>query len=258
MTGTIASERCLDYIEAQARMMNRGSRGHVSSVAPRVVTISRQAGSGAHVVADELVKRLEAGASRGAVPWKVFDRDLVEQTLKEHDLPERMAAFMPEHRMSALSDTLDELLGLHPSSSSLVRETADTILHLAELGNVVIIGRGGNIITRHMPGAIHIRLVGSTDRRIEHVQDHHHLDQAAAAKYVGDRDLRRGRYVKKYYARNIDDPLLYDLVVNMDRVPYGEAAGLIAEALSLRSERTPHAAGGGNRPGTWRKTASIA
>jgi cytidylate kinase len=255
MTGTIASERCLDYIEAQARRMNRGSRGHGSSREPRVVTISRQAGSGAHFVGAELIRRLQARASGSAVPWKVFDRDLVERVLKEHDLPERMAAFMPEDRMSALSDTLDELLGLHPSSSSLVRKTADTILHLAELGNVVIIGRAGNIITRHMPGAFHIRLVGSTNRRIEHVQDHHHLTRDAAGEYIRDRDRGRKRYVEKYYARKIDDPLLYDLVVNTDRVPYGEAAGLIAEALSLRSERAPHASGGGNRPGAWRKTA---
>jgi cytidylate kinase len=168
----------------------------------------------------------------------VFDRDLVERVLQEHDLPDRMAAFMPEDRMSALADTLDELFGVRPSSVSLVRKTADTILHLAELGNAIIIGRGGNIITRRMPGAVHIRLVGSIERRILHVQEQRQLDPKAAAAYVRDHDLGRKRYVETYYAKDIDDPLLYHLVVNTDRVPYEEAARSIAQAIFVRAERS--------------------
>jgi diguanylate cyclase (GGDEF)-like protein len=44
--------------------------------------------------------------------------------------------------MSEITDTLDELLGLHPPAWTLVRQMTETILHLAEMGNVILVGRG--------------------------------------------------------------------------------------------------------------------
>jgi hypothetical protein len=241
MSGTIASERCLDFIQAQARLMDRVT--HHPERYPRVVTISRQAGSGAHAVAEHLVQALQARASGAEVPWKVFDRSLVQRVLEEHDLPERMATFMPEDRISAMSDTLDGLFGLRPSSWSLVRKTAETILHLAELGDAVIIGRAGNVITHHMAGAFHVRLVGSQERRITHVEEHLHLDHTDASEYVRTQDLGRKRYVETYYSKDIDDPLQYDLMIDTDRIPSGEAARIIAEAGLARWERLSEGAG---------------
>ena len=149
--------------------------------------------------------------------------------------------------MSNMSDTLDELFGLHPSTWTLVRKTADTILHLAELGNVVIIGRGANIITKNLDSAFHVRLVGSETKRIEHLRAYKHLSLGAASLYLRDEDLGRKRYVKKYYAADIDDPLLYHLVINTDLLSYGEAARTIAEAVRARSEPGSVTANG-NRP----------
>ena len=237
MSGTIASERCYEFVQAKALLMDRRTRRVEAH--PGVVTISRQAGSGAHVVAQHLVERLQARASHPSVPWKVFDHDLVQRVIEEHDLPERMAKFMPDDRISAMSDTLDELFGLRPSSWSLVRQTAETILHLAELGDAVIIGRAGNLITRHIAGALHIRLVGSLEKRIAHVEGYLGLDHLAASEYVRTQDLGRMRYVETYYSKDIDDPLLYDLMINTDRVSYGEAARIIAEAGAARWETIP-------------------
>ena len=41
----------------------------------------------------------------------------------------------------------------------LVHKTAKTILQLAEMGNVIIIGRGANVVTAHMNNIFHVRLV---------------------------------------------------------------------------------------------------
>lgn len=182
-------------------------------------------------MADALLARLRDRARPGSSPWTVFDRNLVDRVLKDHDLPDRLAEFMPEDRVSEVADTLDELFGLHPSSWMLVRQTAETILHLAELGNVILIGRGANIITGRLDYAFHVRLVGSAQRRIEHAQEYLHVSREAAAEYVREKDLGRKRYVRKFYATNIDDPLLYHLVINTDRVSYGAAARMIAEAV---------------------------
>ncbi len=234
MDATTDYGRCLEYINSQVQTP-RELASEVAVPRWRAVTISRQAGAGGHAVAEELIALLQGRAPAGSPPWTIFDRNLVERVLQDHDLPARLAKFMPEDRMSNVSDTLDGLFGLHPPTWTLVRKTADTILHLAELGNVVIIGRGANIITRGLDSAFHVRLVGSEKKRIEHLRSYKHLSLEAASTYLRDEDLGRKRYVKQYYAADIEDPLLYHLVINTDLVPYAETARMIAEAVH-RSE----------------------
>jgi cytidylate kinase len=238
MKAPVALDAYLDYINSQWKPTGSRKKGQGGSRLG-VVTISRQAGAGAGVVAEALVARLQPEAPKDAVPWTIFDRNLVEKVLQDHDLPSQLARFMPEDRKTEMSDTLDSLFGQQATSRTLVMKTADTILHLAEVGNVILIGRGANIITAALDDAFHVRLVGSLERRIQHLMDYKHLSLPDAKEYARTEDLGRKRYVKKYYGADIEDPLLYDLVINTDRVSYEEAGGLIAEALSVRLARLP-------------------
>jgi cytidylate kinase len=246
MRASVRFERCIDYFTCQAQTPHPRSTG--PRTPPRIVTISRQAGTAAHDLADELVTGLQSRAPEGSCPWTVFDRNLVDRVLEDHDLPARLTRYMPEDRASELSDILDELFGLHPRSWTLVRKTADTILHLAELGNVVVIGRGANIVTAPLEHALHVRLVGSLERRIARTGRSGHLDPKAAEAYVRRVDLARRRYVKKYYGADIDDPLLYHLVINTDQVSHVEAARLIADAVYPLGEGGAGADSGSARP----------
>jgi cytidylate kinase len=227
--------RYLDFVTYESKRL-RESLSRPPGAHQPVITISRQAGAGSKVVAAELVERLQASLELGSSPWTLFDRNLIDRVLKEHRLPERLAESMPEDRVSGIADTVDQLLGMHPPTWVLVRKTAETILHLAELGNVILIGRGANVVTSRLGYAFHVRLVGSMQRRIEHVEDYLHLDPHAAAEYVRKEDLGRRRYLKKYYGREIEDPLQYHLVINTDRLRYAEAAGMIADAVTARQE----------------------
>ena len=137
---------------------------------------------------------LQAQAPKAACPWAVFDRNLVQKVLEDHHLPKRLARFMPEDRISEISDTMDELFGLHPPSWTLVHKTSETILHLAELGNVILIGRGAAVITRKLDYVFDVRLVGSVERRVQHLQEREQLSLKAARELVQREDLGRRRY----------------------------------------------------------------
>jgi len=220
------------YVKSQSKAPGRTSL--VERAPGPVITISRQAGAGAHTVAAELVSLLDARAPEGSRPWAVFDRNIVDRVIAEHNLPTDVARFMPEDRITEIGDTLDTLFGLHPSAWSLVHKTADTVRHIASLGNIILIGRAGNIVTGDLPYALHVRLIGSLERRIEYIKDYKHLDQQAATELVHREDLGRKRYVKKYFGKDVDDPLLYHLVLNTDRVPFEVAARIIADAVDER------------------------
>jgi len=231
MNTQIGIENCLSFISCQLQAPHRPVSDTCAPVQRRSITISRQSGSGGHSVARNLLELLRARAQPGECPWTVFDRDLVEKVLEDHNLPRRLAKFMPEDRISEVSDTMDELFGLHPSSWTLVHKTADTILRLAELGHVILIGRGATLITRKLDSVLHVRLVGSLERRVQYMQELNHSGHQAAAELVRREDLGRARYLKKYFDEDIENPLLYHLVINTDLISYEEAAAMIADAV---------------------------
>ena len=60
------------------------------------------------------------------------------------------------------------------------------------------------------------------------------LSQKAALEFIRQEDRGRRRYLKTYFNKDIDDPLLYHLIVNTDLVGYDQTAHLIGEAVLNR------------------------
>ncbi len=207
----------------------------------RAITISRQSGTGGHLIAEVVAAHLQRHNAQDAATWMIFDKNLIEKALEEHDLPASLAKYMPEDRITGIHDTLDELFGLHPPTWTLVDKTSDTILRLAELGNVIILGRGGNIITSKLDYMFHVRLVGDKAARIEYIQADRQVDKVAATRIVEQEDEGRRRYVKRYFHRDIDDPQLYHLVINVTEVGRLTAAAMIGESV-LRVPEVTHVA----------------
>ncbi len=227
MIDTLGFDKCLAFINCQ---LNPAEKPELAPTRRLAITLSRQTGSGAHTVASHLAPLLEQKLP-GSSPWTVFDRDLVEKVLQDHHLPTRLAQYMPEDRTYSIQDIMQELVGLHPPSYDLVHQTTETVLRLAELGNVILVGRGANVITARLEHVFHVRLVGSPARRLERLQKMLHLEGDAARQLMEKSDAGRRRYLKEYFGADIDDPLLYHLTINTDRLDEAEAAQLILTAV---------------------------
>ena len=225
----IQLEQCNAYILSQLEARQKPSVIHGLPPPGPAITISHQTGAGEHEVATRLVRILQSAQPKGAATWTVFDRHLVEKVLEEHHLPQSLARFMPEDRRSYLQDVMDELLGLRPPSWMVLPQIAETVVHLADAGNVILVGRGANFITARMPNVFHVRLIASLPRRIARVQELNHLTQDEAAEFVARSDRGRGRYVKAHFHVSVGDDLQFHLVLNTDLIPPPQAAELIAE-----------------------------
>ena len=197
----------------------------------RAVTISRQAGCGALVVAEKLAQYLQRHSGENACPWTVFDRDLIDRVLADHNLPAWLAKFLPERRVSELEDIIADVFGMRPTSTTVVQQTAETMLKLAESGNVILIGRGANLVTAKLPHLLHVRLVAPLENRIEHCREAYNMTRAEARKFCPAADRARRRYLKKYFHVRIEDPLYYHMIINTSLVSYDEAARIIGDAV---------------------------
>jgi cytidylate kinase len=234
MWKNIGLEQALSFINCQLRSPG-GPFGQQSKPS---ITISRMTGSGGRTVAARLADYLQERAA-SPCPWAVFDRNLVERVLEEHHLPQRVGQYMTENHRSLLADTIEELLGLHPSSWTLVEQTTETILHLGLMGYVIVVGRGANVVTSKLPMAFHVRLVGSLEKRAQRVREVFGLGPTAALEFIRKEDGGRKRYLKEHFGKEIDDPLLYHLILNTDQIRYEDAATLIGDAVIKRFQ-LPH------------------
>jgi cytidylate kinase len=221
-------DRCFSFINSHA--VSPGQAEAANRVR-RAVTISRQAGCGAVMVAEKLAHYLQQHSPPEGARWTVFDRDLMEKVLADHNLPKYLAKFLPEDRTSQIEDTLADIFGVHPPGQKVVQQTAETLLQLAELGDAILIGRAGNIVTAKLPHVLHVRLIAPLDDRIERICRDDHKTPDEARRFCVEEEQARARYVKTYFQADINDALLYHLVVNTSRVGCENAAKIIGDAV---------------------------
>jgi cytidylate kinase len=131
----------------------------------------------------------------------------------------------------------EELFGLHPTKREMAHNISKSIIKLAQMGNAVIVGRGGFYITRHFRNGLHLRLIGSQQNRIRHMVEKYDMTLKQAGEYIRKEDQRRYEYVKKLFGIDLNDPHFYDLVINTDRLNSREIVALIADNIELLKEK---------------------
>ncbi|HTU92773.1 MAG TPA: cytidylate kinase-like family protein, partial [Gemmataceae bacterium] len=108
---------------------------------------------------------------------------------------------------------------------------------LAERGNVLLVGRGGNRFLRDRSDAFHVRLVAEMETRVRRVMEHRWLREEGARQLIAQSDSQRRRFHESYFNCDWADPLEYHLTVNSGRL--GPAAvDLVAAAAIRHWERT--------------------
>jgi len=189
------------------------------------------AGCGAVYVAEKLANYLDKHMPAPGVKWTIFDRQLMQKVLEDHQLPTSLAKILSEDRTSFVQDTIADIFNVHPTADKMVKLISETIVQLASVGNVIIVGRGANIVTARMPHVLHVRLVAPLEDRIERVCREYNKTPAEARHYCLEEDPARTRYIKTYFKTDINDPVNYHLVINTSRISYDDVAKLIGETL---------------------------
>ena len=141
-----------------------------------------------------------------------------------------MLQFIPDDSVGELESAINELLGRHPSLWSLFENTVDTIERLAKTGHSIIVGRGGNRITENLSNVLNVRLIGSRDVRLRYIIEHLGVSDKLADDLLKREDTARRNFVRQH-STDIDDPYLYDLVINTDRLSDQGVAACIIDAL---------------------------
>jgi cytidylate kinase len=212
-------------------------------VAVTVVTLSAAYGAGGSALGPMLAERLGVPFLDRAIPTAVADRLAVplEEALARDQaidgLLERMLVRLAPSGQVFGGALAPEVLDDRPylaATEAIIRERA--------ADGAVILGRGAAIVLRDHPTALHVRLDGPRERRIEQAMRLQRVERKEAERLLKETDRAREAYVHQYYGADPTDPRHYHLVLDSTALALAACAELVALAAAARERAT--AAGG--------------
>jgi cytidylate kinase len=181
-----------------------------------VVAMTHEMGSLAKDVALQLAKDLNLAVMRHEVVEHVADRMHVHSSLINR-LREGKAGLVER---------------LRTDERSVAVYTAEEVLALADQGNVVLRGWGATRWLRPVPHVLCVRVTRSMPQRVAWVMEHLQIDDAEFAEAeVRRSDHAHASRMHHQFGVTWGDPLLYDLILNTDRLSVESCVQAITQML---------------------------
>ena len=179
----------------------------------KAITVSRQMGSQGSELAVQVAQQLG---------WQRISRALINQAAK--------AAGVPQVALAEIDEL--GLFGLHPTrqeQQAYLVQVETYTRTLADQGNIVIVGRAGQVILQNEPEVLHIRVVAPLEKRVQWLQQRQKVSAQAAQTRLRESDRTRSHHLQEYYHHQIDDPILYHLIINTGCVDLSLAVNLVVQ-----------------------------
>lgn len=207
---------------------------------PPLVTVSGLYGTGISRIGPRVAERLGVPFLDRGVTAGVAERlGVPEASIESYD-PDfekaprsRLRRFLDGLAQPATADTT-------PPSGQDVRRlrsaTADFLAQATVRGGVVV-GRGGMVVLRRVPGVLHVRLDGPRDARVEQAMRMFDVDRRTAEQRQKENDRARIGYVRGEYGVDPDDPDLYHLRIDSTVLDEDTCVDLIVAAARARTQQ---------------------
>jgi len=199
-----------------------------------VLTISRMFGTGAEDLGQTISKRLGYTFYHNELIQMVAKKakvstDWVEAMEKEAGgkFQKLMSSLVPKSLVDRVLDSERGYLDEEIYTDMLQH----IITKIADAGEAVILGRGGQYILKDRPDTFHILLVADLDYRVQYVQEHFDLIPKKAMLLVAMEDKRRVQLYRKFGKVDYDQTDHYHVVFNMARMEMEKACDMLCTLL---------------------------
>ena len=194
-----------------------------------VITLSREIGSRGDDLAMAVAERLGL---------RLVGRELINRAAR--------AAGAPEVALAEIDEL--GLLGVKPSPGALrlyTQKATEVIRELADRGDLLVVGRGGQVVLAGRPGVLHVRVIAPRPMRLQLVQGRCHVTPEAATARIDASDKARAAYLRRAHGVRWDAANLYDLVLNMAQFSLESATEVVTlAAIRIAGEGAAASLGG--------------
>jgi len=101
----------------------------------------------------------------------------------------------------------------------------------AEAGNMVVLGRGGQMVLRNWPGALHVYITAPLEVRVGRIAQERDIGRQLAERLVRESDRRKRDYIRHFYNKaDWKNSRYYHLIVDTGRIPPEVAMEIVVRA----------------------------
>lgn len=230
-----AAERQMQAWALSQQMAERtGTRQQPPQSAPEhvfnYVAISRQAGAAGSEVARLVGEQLG---------WPVWDKNLLGCVAERYQVDRAMLELVDETESSWVYDVLGTWMDCKiVSHEKYVSYLTRVILAVARQHPCVLVGRGAQFVLPR-DKVLAVRIIAPLEARVRRVMQVRGLSADEARRYIDETDRGRREFVMRFFHRDIDNPELYDLVINTARQRIDAAVRQILSAVCKPKEPRP-------------------
>ena len=194
-------------------------------MAKKIITISREFGSGGRFIGEEVAKKL--GIS-------YYDKNIISRIAEKSGLsPEYIqenAELSPKKGLFAYAFSGRDITG--KSVEDMVYETQrNIILELAEKEPCVIIGRNADYILKDRDDVLNVFIHGDMPEKIKRITGLYNVKEKEAVKMMADTDKRRRTNYNFYTDQNWGKASNYTLCLNSSQLGYDRCEMIIMECV---------------------------
>ena len=199
------------------------------------VTISRQAGTGAHALGDSMLDVFSRQPDTEMFGgWQVFDRNLCEIVVQDTRFAKSVDSLIEEEYRSKTNDFFHQMMRSTVDQSMVMKRVFLVVRTVASMGKAIIVGRAGSHVTKDMPLGVSIRLIGDEDIRVARAMTANAISKKDAHAGARKRDEARARLLRQHFDADIDDTAAYDAVFNVGRATHHEIASSVTCLIRAR------------------------
>ena len=192
----------------------------------RIITITREFGSGGRTVARETAEKLG---------WDYYDYNLISKIASESGYAESfIEQFGEESEGGWFSGMTANAFSL---SDNLFLAQRKVILELAEKGNCVIVGRCADYILEERDDVFNAFVCADEQWKKNRIQNIYRQREEAVDKAFRQKNKRRAAYYKYYTGQNWGQAWNYDLCLKTSSLGIEESADLLARTVLELNER---------------------
>ena len=194
-------------------------------MAKRIITISREFGSGGRFIGEEVAKKLG---------FACYDKNIIGQIAEKSGLsPEYIqenAELSPKKGLFAYAFSGRDITG--KSVEDMVYEAQrNIILELAEKEPCVIIGRNADYILKDRDDVLNVFIHGDMLEKIKRITGLYNVKEKEAVKMMADTDKRRRTNYNFYTDQNWGKASNYTLCLNSSQLGYDRCEMIIMECV---------------------------
>ena len=194
-------------------------------MAKRIITISREFGSGGRFIGEEVAKKLGIA---------YYDKNVINEIAEKSGLsPEYIqenAELSPKKGLFAYAFSGRDTTG--KSVEDMVHEAQrNIILELAEKEPCVIIGRNADYILKDRDDVLNVFIHGDMPEKIKRITGLYNVKEKEAVKMMADTDKRRRTNYNFYTDQNWGKASNYTLCLNSSQLGYDRCEMIIMECV---------------------------